>query len=51
MLFRSVFSAIASNLAIAEKTIKVHRGRVMEKMRADSVADLVRMTARLGLGP
>lgn len=41
---------IASDLASAEKTIKVHRGRVMHKMRANSVADLVRMTQKLGRG-
>ena len=34
-----------------ETTIKVHRGRVMEKMGAASVADLVRMSERLGLAP
>jgi len=39
---------IAGDLGIAEKTIKVHRGRVMEKMQADSVADLVRMAEKLG---
>jgi FixJ family two-component response regulator len=39
---------IASDLASAEKTIKVHRGRVMKKMGAGSVADLVRMTQKLG---
>jgi FixJ family two-component response regulator len=39
---------IAIDLGIAEKTIKVHRGRVMEKMRADSVAALVRMAEKLG---
>lgn len=33
---------IASRLAIAEKTVKVHRGRAMAKMRAMSVAELVR---------
>jgi FixJ family two-component response regulator len=41
---------IASDLGIAEKTIKVHRGRVMQKMRAGSVADLVRMVEKLHLG-
>jgi FixJ family two-component response regulator len=41
---------IAADLGIAEKTIKVHRGRVMHKMRASSVADLVRMVEKLGLG-
>lgn len=40
---------IAGDLRIAEKTIKVHRGRVMQKMRANSVADLVRMVEKLGL--
>jgi len=37
---------IAGALGIAEKTVKVHRGRVMEKMGADSVAELVRMLER-----
>jgi FixJ family two-component response regulator len=40
---------IASTLGAAEKTIKVHRGRVMRKMQAESVADLVRMAQRVGL--
>ena len=35
---------IAADLGIAEKTIKVHRHRVMEKMRAASLAELVVMT-------
>jgi FixJ family two-component response regulator len=34
---------IASELGIAEKTIKVHRGRVMKKLGIVSVADLVRL--------
>jgi len=34
---------IAWEMSISEKTVKVHRARVMEKMGADSVADLVRM--------
>jgi FixJ family two-component response regulator len=38
---------VADRLGAAEPTIKIHRGRVMEKMRADSVADLVRMAQRL----
>ena len=38
---------IASELGISEKTVKVHRGRVMEKMGVDSVADLVRMSQLL----
>jgi len=39
----------ASRLAIAEKTIKVHRAQVMSKMEAKSLADLVRMASRLGI--
>lgn len=38
---------IADRLDAAEATIKIHRGRVMEKMAADSLADLVRMAERL----
>ena len=40
---------IASQLGIVEKTVKVHRARVMEKMRARSVAELVRLADRLGV--
>jgi FixJ family two-component response regulator len=40
---------IASQLGIVEKTVKVHRARVMEKMRAKSVAELVRLADRLGV--
>jgi FixJ family two-component response regulator len=40
---------IASNLGVVEQTIKVHRGRVMTKMGAESLAQLVLMTERLGL--
>jgi FixJ family two-component response regulator len=36
---------IAQKLGISEKTVKVHRARVMEKMRVGSVAELVRLTA------
>ena len=42
---------IAGQLGAAEKTIKVHRGRVMEKMEARSVAELVVLAARAGTGP
>jgi FixJ family two-component response regulator len=38
---------IAGELGIAESTVKAHRGQVMQKMKANSVADLVKMTARL----
>ena len=40
---------IAGDLGISEKTVKVHRGRVMEKMGAASLADLVRLADRAGL--
>ncbi|MES2922679.1 MAG: response regulator [Verrucomicrobiota bacterium] len=39
---------IAANLGIAEKTVKVHRGRVMEKMHVASVAELVRLCETAG---
>lgn len=38
---------IAFDLGTVEKTIKVHRARVMEKMKVDSVAELVRLTERV----
>jgi FixJ family two-component response regulator len=40
---------VAGELGAAEKTIKVHRGRIMAKMRANSVVDLVRMTEKIGI--
>jgi FixJ family two-component response regulator len=40
---------IALRLGASEKTIKIHRGHVMQKMRADSLADLVRMSQKLGI--
>jgi len=40
---------VAAELKISEVTVKVHRGQVMRKMRADSLADLVRMGDRLGI--
>ena len=55
---REVFAAVAAGLlnkqvadelGIAEKTVKVHRGRVMEKMVAVAAADLVRMADMLHL--
>ncbi len=42
---------IALKLNIAEKTVKVHRGRIMEKLRADSVAELVRLAEKTGIKP
>jgi len=40
---------VAYDLGTTEKTIKVHRGRVMEKMGAQSLADLVRFAEKLGI--
>lgn len=40
---------IAAALGIAEKTVKVHRARVMRKMGARSVAELARLAERIGL--
>ena len=41
---------IAAELGTVEQTVKVHRARVMEKMKAESLAELVRIAERLGLG-
>jgi len=38
---------VAGELGITESTVKAHRGQVMQKMKANSVADLVKMTASL----
>jgi RNA polymerase sigma factor (sigma-70 family) len=38
---------IAAEIGTAENTVKVHRSRAMEKMQAQSLADLVRMVERL----
>jgi len=42
---------IALRLGTSEKTIKIHRSQVMRKMRADSLAELVRMSQKLGIEP
>lgn len=42
---------IAFQLGTTEKTIKVHRARIIEKMGAKSLADLVRFAERLGIRP
>lgn len=40
---------VGGELGISEITVKAHRGQVMQKMKANSVADLVKIAARLGL--
>ncbi len=42
---------IADSLGTAEKTVKIHRGRVMEKMSVTSVAELVRVAQAAGVSP
>ena len=42
---------VGATLGATERTIKTHRGRVMGKMRAESLADLVRMSEVLGIQP
>jgi len=40
---------VADELAISEKTVKIHRARVMQKMQARTFAELVRMAEKLNL--
>jgi FixJ family two-component response regulator len=42
---------IALKLGTTERTVKAHRGVMVQKMEAESVADLVRMADKLGVGP
>jgi FixJ family two-component response regulator len=42
---------IALQIGTSERTVKAHRGQVMQKMRADSVADLIRMSEKLNITP
>ena len=55
-IFRLVISGylnkqIAFALNIAEQTVKIHRSRVMRKLQADSLADLVRLAEKAGTTP
>jgi FixJ family two-component response regulator len=42
---------VGFKLGISETTVKAHRGKVMQKMKADSLADLVKTAERLRLAP
>jgi len=42
---------VAGKIGLSEITVKVHRGRIMQKMGARSLADLVRMAEALGVRP
>jgi FixJ family two-component response regulator len=42
---------IAGDLGVVEQTVKFHRARIMERMRAKTVAELMHIAARLGIGP
>jgi FixJ family two-component response regulator len=42
---------VGGELGISEITVKAHRGKVMQKMMAGSLADLVKMATRLGVAP
>ena len=46
----SLNKQIALQLGTTERTVKAHRGQMVQKMQADSVADLVRMADKLGIG-
>jgi len=42
---------IAYDLGIAEQTVKIHRGRIMKKIQVASLAELVRLADKAGIGP
>jgi FixJ family two-component response regulator len=51
VVFGLLNKQIGGELGISEITVKAHRGKVMQKMKADSLADLVRMAAKLRPAP
>ena len=42
---------IAGEMKISEETVKIHRGRVMQKLKIVSVAELVRLCEKAGINP
>ena len=42
---------IAADLGVVEQTVKFHRARIMERMQAKTVAELMHIAGRLGIGP
>ena len=42
---------IAYDMGISKETVKIHRGRVMQKLQVESVADLVRLCEKVGIDP
>jgi FixJ family two-component response regulator len=42
---------VGGELAVSGISVKAHRGKVMQKMKAESLSDLVKMAARLRLAP
>jgi FixJ family two-component response regulator len=51
IVFGQLNKQVALELGTTEGTVKVHRFRVMRKMRADSIVDLAGMAARLRISP
>jgi len=47
--FGLINKQVGGELGISEITVKAHRGQVMQKMHANSFADLIKMAAKLGL--
>jgi FixJ family two-component response regulator len=42
---------IAADLGVVEQTVKFHRARIMERMQAKTIAELMHIAARVGIGP